>query len=281
MPTFRSGGLTVHYVDSGVGLPFVFQHGIGGDVRQPTGLFRAPDGVRLLSFDARGHGATVPMCDPSTLRFDTLGDDLVALLDYLGVPRAVMGGISMGAATALNVAVRYPARVAGLVLSRPAWLDGPMADDVVAQFDRVAGLLREPSSETADTPLARLERDPTFVALSERSPDTAASMRTQILDARAVDAVARLERLPRDRPISHLDALRSIRVPTLVLAQHRDQLHPFELASTLVRAIPGARLAQLTPKSVDPRRHAADVQRSVGDFLEQFRPAVGRERAAA
>ena len=78
----------------------------GGDVRQPTGLFNPPEGVRLLSLDARAHGRTRPMCDPSTLRFDTLGDDFVAFLDYLEITRAVVGGISMGAAIALNVAVR-------------------------------------------------------------------------------------------------------------------------------------------------------------------------------
>ena len=85
---------------------------------------------------------------------------------------------------------------------------------------------------------------------------------------------------PRDRPITHLDAVRSLRVPTPVLAQHRDVLHPFELANTLVRAIPGARLAQLTPKSIDPERHAADVQRALGDFLEQLLPTFARQRAA-
>jgi pimeloyl-ACP methyl ester carboxylesterase len=268
MPVFRKDGLTFHYVDSGAGLPFVFQHGIGGDVRQPTGLFTPPAGVRLLSFDARAHGRTVPMCDPSELRFDVLADDLVAMLNYLEVPRAVVGGISMGAAIALNVAVRYPGRVAGLVLSRPAW---PMADDVVEVFDRVAWLLRTSPRDAAPR---RLEQEPAFVALAERSADSAASLRTQVQEARALAAVARLERLPRDLPVAHVSDLKSIRVPTLVLAQHCDPLHPFELAAKLVRAISGARLAVLTPKSVDPARHAADVQRAVARFLAQL--AEGR-----
>jgi pimeloyl-ACP methyl ester carboxylesterase len=273
MPEFRVGELAFHYLDAGAGVPFVFQHGIGGDVRQPTSLFNPPEGVRLLSFDARAHGRTFPMCDPAALTFDTFGDDLVALLDHLQLRRAVVGGISMGAGIALNVAVRYPGRVAGLVLSRPAWLDRPLADEIVDLFDRVARLLRELGTDPRDGALRRLERDAAFVAMAARSADTAASLRGQILEARAVDAVARLERLPRDRPVADPAVVRCIRVPTLVLAQQGDPLHPCAVAAELVRAIPGARLGQLTPKSADPARHAADVQRAVRRFLEQFRQA--------
>ena len=120
MATFERDGIVFHYVDVGQGVPFVFQHGIGGDVGQPVGLVRPPNTLRLLCLDARAHGQTRPLGDPSALTFDVFGDDLVAWLDHLGVARAIIGGISMGAGVALNVAVRHPERVAGLVLSRPA-----------------------------------------------------------------------------------------------------------------------------------------------------------------
>src|SRR3954453_23307117 len=124
MPTFAHDGLAFHYEDTGEGVPFIFQHGLGGDVNQPCGLFRPPEGVRLLALDCRAHGETRPLGDPDQLRLATFADHLAALLDYLEVPRAVIGGISMGAAVALNFALRYPERVLGLVLSRAAWLDG-------------------------------------------------------------------------------------------------------------------------------------------------------------
>ena len=65
------------------------------------------------------------------------------MLNHLGLTRAVVGGISMGAGMALNAATRYPERVAGLVLARPAWLDRPMPRRTVRLFDLLAGLLRE------------------------------------------------------------------------------------------------------------------------------------------
>src|SRR5262249_11354645 len=95
-----------------------------------------------LCLDARAHGLTQPMGEPSDLSFDIFGDDVIALLDHLGLRRAILGGISMGAAVALNVAVRYPERVDGLVLSRPAWLDGPMPPENVARYAAIARLLR-------------------------------------------------------------------------------------------------------------------------------------------
>src|SRR5262249_23444542 len=142
MACFQRDGIAFHYRDVGRGVPFVFEHGIGGDVRQPAGLFVPPQGIRFLCFDARAHGQTEPLGDPSALTFDVLGAALAAFLAPRGLERAVIGGISMGAGVALNVAVRYPGRVAGLVLSRPAWLDGPMPPENVARYVDLARRLR-------------------------------------------------------------------------------------------------------------------------------------------
>jgi pimeloyl-ACP methyl ester carboxylesterase len=60
MSFLHHDGITFHYLDSGEGVPFIFQHGLGGDVTQPYGLFTPPLPFRLLSFDFRGHGETRP-----------------------------------------------------------------------------------------------------------------------------------------------------------------------------------------------------------------------------
>jgi pimeloyl-ACP methyl ester carboxylesterase len=279
MRTFRVGPISFNYLEVGMGVPFVFQHGIGGDLRQPAGLFSPPEGVRLLSFDARAHGQTFPLDDPATLTFDTFGDDLVAFLDHLAIARAVIGGISMGAGVALNVAVRYPERVAGLVLSRPAWLAGPMPDETVALYAHLARLLRlDEAGQGGDHGVGwaqrRLERSAAYRTIAARSPDTARSLRGQLTERRARDAVARLERLPRDRPIADLRVAAAIDVPTLVLAHHQDPIHRFEFGQALAQAIPGAHLVELTPKSVDQDRHAGEVQRALAAFLEPYRQHV-------
>ena len=56
-------------------------------------------------------------------------------------------------------------------------------------------------------------------------------------------------------------------MPTLVLANRQDVVHPFEFGEVLAREIPGAVFAEIAPKSAGLARHAADVQRAVGEFL--------------
>jgi pimeloyl-ACP methyl ester carboxylesterase len=275
MACFEHDGIAFHYRDLGRGVPFVFQHGLGGDMRQPGGLYAPPPGVRLLCLDARGHGQTQPLGDPAALTFDIFGDDFVAWLDHLGVGRAVLGGISMGAGVALNVAVRYPGRVAGLVLSRPAWLDGPMPPGNVARYAAIARLLRAVAAAAdPDQALARavaeFETSDDYQDLLASSPDTAQSLRGQLTSERAVAAVARLERLPADRPLADWRAAAAIRVPTLVLAHRQDPIHRFAFGKSLAGAIPGARLVELTPKSIARERHAAEVQGCLDAFLSPF-----------
>ncbi len=93
MPVFERDGLAFHYLDEGdpSGRPFVFQHGLGGDVSQPAGVFPPPSGIRLLSLDCRGHGGTRPLGPADKLCFSSFADDVAALMDRLGLERAWSG----------------------------------------------------------------------------------------------------------------------------------------------------------------------------------------------
>jgi pimeloyl-ACP methyl ester carboxylesterase len=273
MTSFTLGTATLNYTDVGTGLPFVFEHGIGGDVRQPSKVFSPPAGVRLLSYDARAHGSTVWSGDPYELSFDRFGDDLIGLLNHLGIARAVVGGISMGAGVALNAATRYPERVAGLVLARPAWLARPMPRRTIALFDLVASALRELDfgiDKGLDWASSKLEGNPAFSAIARSYPDTAWSLRNQLTAERAVDGVARMERLPRDRPCTDLRQLEALDVATLVLAHRQDPIHPFAYGRRVADAIRGARLVEVTARSVNRRQHAAEMQRNLAKFLRQL-----------
>lgn len=264
MPTFFRDSIQFHYQEAGQGLPFVFQHGLGADVSQPFGLFQPPAGVRLLAFDARGHGQTQPLGNPDGLCFRAFGEDLRAFLDHRGVERAVVGGISMGAALALHFALRWPERTLGLVLSRPAWLEAPCPWNV-RMFTLVAGLIRQHGAKAG---LIEFQRSPEYHDTLALWPDVAASLCLQFQHPRAEETAAKLERLIRDTPHPDRRAWAGVRVPALVLGNQRDPVHPFEYAEALAGAIPDARLVEITPKGVSLERHGADVQRAVGEFLE-------------
>ena len=93
MPFLQQLDLKLHYQEKGYGLPFFFQHGLGGDIHQPLGLFYPQPGFRLIAFDCRGHGLS-SLGPEDQLSLSTFADDLLALMNYLEIPSAIVGGIS-------------------------------------------------------------------------------------------------------------------------------------------------------------------------------------------
>ena len=132
MEKFVHNGLTLEYEISGQGEPFFFLHGMGGSVEQIQSIYQPIPGARLISLNQQGHGSSE--ADWSNLTFGSLADDLRALMDYLEIRQATIGGISMGAAVCLNFAVRFPDRVKQLLLVRNAWTDRPMSPEVQAAY---------------------------------------------------------------------------------------------------------------------------------------------------
>jgi len=263
MPFFSADSITFHYLDEGQGLPFVFQHGTGGDVHQTQDLFVPPLTFRLLTLECRGHGETRPVGDPASLGFNSFADDLIAFLDTLHLQQAVVGGISMGAGVALNVALRYPHRVQALVLVRPAWLHEPLPAHLQV-YPRIAKLIRDAGAAQASEEFKRTEE---YLELHRTFPVTAASLLGQLTRPRAEETVDILERLPADAPNRNPEDWAHIHVPTLVLVNEDDPLHPFHYGEVLAHAIPGAMLKQITSKAIDAQLHARDIQQAIEHFL--------------
>lgn len=277
MPTFERGGLAFNYLDEGdpLGWSFVFQHGLGGDVSQPAGIFPPPSGVRLLSLDCRGHGRTRPLGPADKLSFSSFADDVAALMDHLGLQRAVVGGISMGAGVALNLASRYPHRVAGLVLSRPAWLDSPRPENLKA-YPVIARLLREHGAKLGRELFEGTEEYAELESAAPGAGRSLASSQFGRLHAREYAPV--LESLAGDTPGRDLTQWRDdVRAPALVLASRQDPTHPHSYAEILARTLPSARLAELTPKTEDEDRHAEDARAAIAGFLGHILPSASTQ----
>jgi pimeloyl-ACP methyl ester carboxylesterase len=263
MPTFTHDGLTFHYRETGSGLAFIFQHGLGAEVSQTFSLFNPPPGIRMITLDCRGHGQTVPLGPEEKIQIPQYAEDVLALMDHLHLKKAVVGGISMGAATALHLALTHPERVLGLVLSRPAWLDSIRGSGLEI-FGALAQLIRRYGAWEG---ASRFQGSDEFRRIRASSPDNALSLLAQFAHPRAEETVAKLERIPRHIPSHGREAWRRIQVPTLVLGNRLDGIHPFEFAEEFAREIPGATLRELTPKSVNKDQHAVDTQKALEEFL--------------
>lgn len=118
MPTLNANGINLHFDDAGSGPPIVLVHGFAdsGLLWRPQ-LEHFQDRFRLITMDMRGHGRTGAPQDLGLYTQDQVVEDVRAIMDHVGVERAVVGGHSLGGYTALRFVQRYPDRVRGLILS--------------------------------------------------------------------------------------------------------------------------------------------------------------------
>src|SRR6266566_3177814 len=104
----------LHVEVEGSGPVVVLAHGFGGSARNFLSQARAlRDRYRIVRFDARGHARSEAPAEASAYTQDAF----VAVLGRVGARAAVVGGLSMGAGTALRFALAHPERVQGLVLA--------------------------------------------------------------------------------------------------------------------------------------------------------------------
>ena len=264
--TLERDGISLAYVDAGgSGLPVVFQHGLCGDRGQVTEAFPDAAELRMLSLECRGHGQSHP--GPfEGLSIAGFADDVLAMMDAEGIDRAVIGGISMGAAIALRIAVRHAERVRALVLVRPAW--GPeAAPQNMAPNAEVGRLLRHYDPDQARR---IFEQSPTSRGLRAQSPDNHASLLGFFRRVPQAVTSALLTQISADGPGVSAADLEALRLPVLVLGTEDDAIHPMALAEGLAHTIPGARFERLPAKGRDKPAHIAALHAALTQFCKDL-----------
>ena len=115
MPTIENHGVRIFYEEMGSGTPLVLGHSFlcSGEMWRPQ-LQRLAARARVINIDYRGHGGAGEAGGRVTL-YDMVAD-VLAVLDHLGIDRAVWAGLSIGGMVALRAALTAPERVSGLIL---------------------------------------------------------------------------------------------------------------------------------------------------------------------
>jgi pimeloyl-ACP methyl ester carboxylesterase len=246
----KRGGVTLALDDNGEGKPVVLAHGLTATRRYvvmgSTALQRS--GHRVIAYDARGHGASSPAAHSGAYGYEDLGRDLEAVLDGLGVRRAVLAGASMGAHTLLWLALQRPERVAGLVVITPAYTGSEPDDPVrLARWDALSEGLRRGGVEG----FLAAQDEAGGVRVPERWRETVVKViRQRLAQHEHPEAVAdALRVVPRSRPFGGVQELARITVPTVIVASddEADPEHPQAVAEAYAAAIPGARLVTDEP----------------------------------
>jgi len=139
-----SDGTKIYCEESGAGTPIVFVHEFAGDYRTWEPQMRHfSRSHRCITFSARGYPPSDVPEDPARYGQDIARDDVVAVMDALGVDRAHVVGHSMGAYTALHVGIRNPKRCISVAAAGCGWgsLSDPGAREAMRKFAASTALM--------------------------------------------------------------------------------------------------------------------------------------------
>lgn len=227
--------------DAGEGRPFIWGHGLTSSMaaEDSSGLFDWQDltGVRLVRYDARGHGRSMAPPDITHYRWPNLAVDMLEVADALGVWGFVAGGASMGCATALHAALLEPDRVEGLVLVIPPTAWETRAPQAVL-YEQSARFMSERGTAAWVEAMRAVPISPVMAELAEEVRE-ARFTHLATLDQRTFPYVLRgaaLSDLPKPEELATLSQ------PSLVLAWAGDPGHPVSTADRLVETLPNATL---------------------------------------
>lgn len=264
--TFETAdGTHLNVVSEGEGAPVVFQHGLCGDAGQTAEVFAGGPGFRRITVEARGHGRS-QTGRPDRLSIATFAEDIASYVERNLLPPVVVGGISMGAAIALRLAVTRPDLVKALIIARPAWLTQAGPDNMEPNAE-VGRLLKELPPDAARNAFLG---GPTAQRLAAEAPDNLASLVGFFSRAPSDDTANLLTAISSDGPGVTEEDVRRIAVPTLVIGHDRDAIHPLALALALADLIPAARFVQITPKAENRTHYVDDFRFAMGRFLQEL-----------
>jgi pimeloyl-ACP methyl ester carboxylesterase len=249
----KANGLDIYYEEHGQGKPLLLIHGgiLTGDSWQPY-LAGMAEHYRVIVPDSRGHGRTA---NPTgSMSFRLLADDMVALVQALGLQKPLIYGYSDGGQVALEIGMRYPDLAQALVVG------GAHLELTEGSRQWVRSILGDKESPEVD--FEKFERDdPAFAAMLQRlhGPDNWKALLKQIKPMWN----AHLNYTP--------DDFARIAAPTLVLLGDRDDFVPVEDAVETYRLLPNAELAVVPGADhtdlIFSRAKIATIQPLILDFL--------------
>jgi pimeloyl-ACP methyl ester carboxylesterase len=176
----------------------------------------------------------------------------------------------MGAAVSIRFAIRYPSRVRGLVLVRPAWLDQPLPEGL-RLFPVVADYLERFG---ADKGCQLLEESAEYRAMLKQFPDAAGGLRNQFFQEHAIERRWRLKGMPCDAPIRNWRQVENLRIPALVVGNEPDLIHPLSYAMKWAERLPLGRFVRVPAKSAGFEQHARAVRAHLAAFLASLQETV-------
>jgi pimeloyl-ACP methyl ester carboxylesterase len=238
-------------------------HGILMDSEMNRGLARrfVSQGYQVVLLDLLGHGNSDKPTDPREHRTDFYAQQGFACLDHLGIDKALIGGVSLGANTSLQMATMAPQRCLGLFLEMPVmeWSSAfagmiflpllTVVNNFKSSYRAFARFLRwlpNPGNEVLASLKSGFSADPSVI--------------TAILHGTIVGPVV---------PAS--EERRKLTMPAVVIGHEWDRIHQMRDAVSLARELPDARFLKAKTPGVDLRNPHTSLWPDISQFLQQVR----------
>ena len=234
-------------IDEGEGLPVILMHGMFGHCDMWSVQ------VEALSPQFRMMAPEMPIFDHAFVdcTIEGFADYVIRLMDHAQIPRAVLGGNSLGGHVALDIATRFPERCLGLVLAGSSGL-------FERSFDRVP---RTPSREWVWERVRQV-----FYCEENVPPGTLEEIESTIGPR---ENKFRLLKVAKSAKGTHMGSLlNGIHVPTLLAWGIQDGITPLVVAHEFHQGIAGSRLELFDKCGHCPMtEHPERFTRLLGEFL--------------
>jgi pimeloyl-ACP methyl ester carboxylesterase len=236
MPEFEYSGHRISYDEYGEGdRPLILVHGLLMSRRMfdRLGPEMAALGNRVIAIDLLGHGRSDRPPQMSNYSMTFFARQVEALMDHLGIDKAVVGGTSLGANTTLELNYLSPERVRAMMIEMPVLDNALLAAALIFTPIMVGLRIGEPV-------LRRV------AALARRIPRTnpLIDMGLDMIRQDPGPSEAVLEGLFLGSSAPHHQFRVEMTQPTLIIGHHADPLHPFSDSGMLAEELPNARLIE-------------------------------------
>ena len=216
-------GVELYYEETGSGTPIVFVHEFGGDYRhwEPQMRYFART-HRCIAFNARGYPPSAVPEDPEMYSQDNARDDVLAVLDGLGIDKAHINGLSMGGFASLHFGFEYPDRALSLVVAGCGYgAKADVAEQFVRETTEVADRMK---NETMAVFGKIYALGPTRVQFQNKDPRGWQEFEDQICEHSSLGSANTMRGVQRRRPSLYdlEDKMRDLTVPTLIVNGDED-----------------------------------------------------------
>lgn len=265
----ENNGVSLTVESIGTGRPLLACHGLSGNRHMTQRQFKPIfERYTITTFDQRGHHESTAITDPALYDVHLMVEDIRVVMDAIGAESVVLHGESMGAATAVLFALKYPQRVEALLLTGPAF--GDELNPEKENLTLMASELRQHTQEAyAQISVERLQN---MGVPADVLGDVIEAVRFMRMSNQNDSLATAVDTIKDWILFDDIKILAGLAMPVCIIAWENDPLHPFALAERMAKVIPDCTLKTIPSVAHVFLNHGTLVGQLYAEFLAERHP---------